>query len=391
MALLLLSTASAPADEFVLKTGAKIRGQWLNHEEREPQTYVVATEHGGQVSLRRIQVVAVRRHSPAEQQYELGAPRVADTVAEQWKLAAWCRARGLDQQAEAHLRRVVELDPDHAPARRALGYSELDGEWIRRADYLTQRGYVRYQGEWHLPQAVALLEARTAEEVARQEWRAKIQLWLTQLGGEKSAEALRQLQAVRDPLALDALGRGLLTERSHHVRQLLLETLAQIPGEATTAALVHLALHHNDDEVFHTCVDRLAARHNPNVVRSFAQALKDGNNARVNRAANALGRLQDPSVVTPLIDALVTVHRIVIPGNDTITSSFSSTPGVGPQISGCTGAQEMIYSVQNQEVLKALVELTGCSFGFDQQTWRDWHSLALRQTRATSSTTLRGE
>ncbi len=46
------------------------------------------------------------------------------------QLAAWCADRGLDQQAKAHLLRVVSFDPNHAIARARLGHKRVGGVWL---------------------------------------------------------------------------------------------------------------------------------------------------------------------------------------------------------------------------------------------------------------------
>ena len=83
---------------------------------------------------------------------------IADTAAAQWELAQWCREHKLSAEREVHLRRVIELDPDHVEARRALGYSKIDGQWTTQEEAMTKRGYVRYKGQWKTPQEVEIAE-----------------------------------------------------------------------------------------------------------------------------------------------------------------------------------------------------------------------------------------
>ena len=54
-----------------------------------------------------------------ETEYERIRPTYADTAEAQWELAQWCREHKLPAQRTVHLRRVIELDPEHVEARRA--------------------------------------------------------------------------------------------------------------------------------------------------------------------------------------------------------------------------------------------------------------------------------
>ena len=54
----------------------------------------------------------------------------------QWaELAAWCRKSMLPKEAEAAYRRCLESDPDHASARKELGYEKrAGGGWMTKAE-----------------------------------------------------------------------------------------------------------------------------------------------------------------------------------------------------------------------------------------------------------------
>ena len=102
----------------------------------------------------------------AEIKYDQTRDNYADTVEGQWKLAEWCRENRLPKQRKTHLERVVELDPEHAAARHALGYSHIQGRWVTQAKLMTENGYVRYKGAWVLPQEIEILEEKGKEKQA---------------------------------------------------------------------------------------------------------------------------------------------------------------------------------------------------------------------------------
>ena len=45
-----------------------------------------------------------------------------DTIAGHLDVARWCLGQKLDEQARAHLTRIIELDPNQAEARQLLGF-----------------------------------------------------------------------------------------------------------------------------------------------------------------------------------------------------------------------------------------------------------------------------
>jgi len=405
--LLVPPRGTSRADEFVLTSGAKIRGQWLNRKERSAGYYLIETEYGGHVRLDSAAVASVRRPVRAESDYERFAPRAKDTVEDQWKLAQWCRQHGLKRQAREHARRVIELDPQHADARRCAGYGYIEGRWVLRKDHLADKGYVRHEGEWRLPEEIELEQARRATELAQKDWYAKLKLWRSRLGGERAQESLRKIQAIRDPLALEGLTKMLQSERDRRVRLLYVEVVGQVEGAVAAKALLDFSMNDPDDEVFHACVEQLAPRATPPVVRRLAHTLKDNNNVRVNRAALALSQLGDKSVISPLIDALVTTHQHVKAGSGATTMAMTSGPqasngslhrsssqhfldGVPSNFSNRTdNGSVTTYQATNQEVLKALTSMTGVSFGFDQRAWRNWYAVEQRRQQPSSVNTRR--
>ncbi|HMC12236.1 MAG TPA: hypothetical protein VKH44_13135, partial [Pirellulaceae bacterium] len=122
----------ACGDIFVLEAGGQLEGEWLNRNE-QPLTKYEVRRGGITVTLPLSQVREAIRQSPGELEYAKRAPVAADTVDGQWELAEWCRKNNLMRQREVHLRRVVELNPNHQQARFALGYQFQQGQWITRS------------------------------------------------------------------------------------------------------------------------------------------------------------------------------------------------------------------------------------------------------------------
>ncbi|MFM8253162.1 MAG: polymorphic toxin-type HINT domain-containing protein [Planctomycetota bacterium] len=146
-----------------------------------------------------------------EQYQELRRNMVA-SVEGHLELANWCQKQGLPSQEIAHLRGMLEFDPDHAAARTRLGYEKLQGEWVSRRE--------RTAADTHLD----------AREEAARKYRPQIRELVTGLSnktGGKAVDAqertklLRRLSALADPGAVSALETELL---------LYLDKIDQQPG-----------------------------------------------------------------------------------------------------------------------------------------------------------------
>jgi len=384
----LLAAASLPAsgDVFLLKTGGRVVGELLNPNEVPRQTYAIGLPSGGRITLAQVQVQAVVTQNADVQRYEQLRPRFPDTVEGQWALAEWCRDRGLSTQRKAHLERIIELDPDHAEARRLLGYQKLGERWLTRQQIMAEQGYVGYRGRYRTSQEIELMETRRKTDLAQKEWARKINRWREWLETNKAMEGRRNLLAIRDPLAVPALVRNLNNDIEPVARILYVEVLAGIGTPDAIRALATCSIYDPVEEVRLTCLDYLEKDRHPEVIEYYAEKLRDKDNRAVNLAAVCLRRMKDPSAIRPLIDALVTVHRFQIgsrkPGS--ISTTFGTGPGgtgapPGSGLSMGGGPKIVTQQIANQAVLDALVSLTGQNFNFDQRAWTYWYASQVRR------------
>jgi len=377
----------ASADTFLLKNGGRVQGQWLNRSQTTSAGYIVRTASGVKLTLAEDDVVDRVIERPAEEEYAQLAPTFADTVAEQWRLAQWCRRRQLNRQRKTHLARILELEPENVEARRGLGYSQVDGKWVIAEDWREDNGYVYYQGRWRLPQERQLMQQQQAVEQVQRDWRNVLWRWRQALPNEKGIEIREQILGVRDTHAVPALAALYAKEPHRGVKMLYLEALGNISSPAALHALVVISLNDPDVEIFHAAVDELAEVDNPQIAQTYHRGLKDKNNVRVNRSGAALARLGNQETIDPLIESLVTTHVLVIRppsdgSDDGVTTSFVNGPNNGickspPKVfTGMTAGDQtkvIPQRVPNHEVLGALVRLSGgMNFGYDQQAWRNW-------------------
>jgi len=116
--------------------------------------------------------------APAERLEEAYAERLVSvagsTSADVWfALGDWAAGKFLNEKARAAFRRALKFDPNHADARRALGYNRFEGEWLTDEQIMTRKGFVRFEGNWITPKERDDLLAQRAENEKKQKAEAK--------------------------------------------------------------------------------------------------------------------------------------------------------------------------------------------------------------------------
>jgi len=390
--LVLGSSRAGRADELLLANGGRISGTWLNRERRAADPFVLLTQEGVRLTLDRDQVREAHRSRVEVVQYQKLAPTYPDTAAAQWQLAEWCRKHNLLKERQVHLAAVLKRDPNHHEARYASGYRFIRGQWLTVEEFRRSKGYERYEGEWRLAQEIQLEEARRKKNREEREWSIKLHRWRENLETKDAAAAAKQIVAVRDQFAVPTLKEMLLNDASRAAKLLYVEALVEMNTTRSIGALVVSTLSDPDEEVFYEVVRRLVETEHPELAEVYATTLTDPNNVRVNRAAIVLAKLEATMAIDPLIEALSTTHAVTVGGNpnlsaDAYSASFGkpgngALPGgfEGNSFTAGNGAKTTRVTVNNQQVLNALVGITGgVNFGFDQKAWRHWQSAQKRK------------
>lgn len=406
--------AGAWADVVVLKSGGELRGELQRSAPGRPtakslpraaddsqETLTIRTVFGAQVTVQRDEVESVIRRRAVLEEHETLSRAAADTVEAQWLLAEWCRDRSLSKQRAAHLQRVVELEPGHEAAHRGLGHIRYEGRWTTQEQMMTQRGYVKYKGRFVLPQELELIEAEERESEAEKAWHKRVHLWRLWLESDRvdrQVEGLNQLKAIRDADAVTALARTFKNDPNDSLRLLFVDILSKIRGDKPVPPLVLQSLHDESQQVRTASIRGVRAVNAAAGIPIYLRALKNEQNLIVNRAASALGQLEDEAVVPLLVEALVTRHRykVWVPAQNTSMgtdgSMASGTAPLPPDVAAMLATGQLPGGVQvvspgphprmkqitiqkdeqNPAVLSALSNLTGENLGYDEQAWRGW-------------------
>ena len=161
--------ATSVADVVHLKSGATLEGQVVKTDDG-----VIVKLPAGEV---RISTAAIARIETKPSVLDEFAKRAAglkdDDLAGLVELAQWAQARGLKTQARDLWRSVLAMNPEHALARQALGYRNVNGKWMTEDEAMKARGLLKHDGEWMTPEAAARLRTLQAElELAREKRRA---------------------------------------------------------------------------------------------------------------------------------------------------------------------------------------------------------------------------
>jgi hypothetical protein len=365
-----IATARGDVQIFSLRNGDTLRGELLNPEQKPRMSYRIKTDSGAVLTLDNKEVVDVEHPTEALSHYRAHAPLMPDSIEKHLEMAKWCRERSLTEYGERHLKRILELDPDHEEAHQLLGHIRKEGQWTTQEQELTRRGYVRYKGRWRLPQEVALAEQEEAYDRKVGEFRMKLKKLRKALKGNNSSQAVSAIVSVKDPVAIEPLTEELREESNDSVRLLYLRALKNIGTTRAMGEIARWSVEEPIGDIRLSCIEMLQG--DPAATRFYMNYLDSPRNGTVNLAGYALGQLGDKTAIPALINALVTEHQIVLEkGSDQTQAGFDNRGGGGLSMGKTTKVIDRQF--QNRAVLEALVELAdGPNFGFDESRWQSW-------------------
>jgi HEAT repeat protein len=272
---------------------------------------------------------------------------------------------------------VIAAVADDTPTDQSRGSHQ---EWMAKL------GYHRHSGGWRTVQEIEIIERNEKTALAQKQWNKKLERLRQDLATGAAADAAEELAEITDPQAVPALTAALASDPLRRVRLLYMESLLRIGTPAAQAALVAAAVDHPDPETRIDATDRLAKLAPQAAANALVAALTGPDNARINRAAAVLGRLGVATVVPRLVNVLETRHVVTVgdgPPEGSTTATF--TPSGGAGLSMGSSRRQVAVPMKNEQVLEALVRLTGENFGWDLTAWRGW----LARQRAPASIDLR--
>jgi tetratricopeptide (TPR) repeat protein len=372
--LIFFAATNARADIFHLADGGEVVGQLV--ERGDDGEYIIKPVLGGSVTLAKDQVADVVRQSEHQAEYEKQSRALPDTVAAHRAMADWCKQHQLSEQSDHHLRRILELDPDDEQARTSLGYQRHQGKWLTRDEIMAERGMYYYDGAYRTAQDIALRKRDQAGLDAEVEWFRNLKLWRGWLDSRRpgrAEEAQVQIDRITEPEAATSLVKIANQERDEHLRLMWMRVLSQVRHPATMRKLIQFSLSEPDRETRLQCVEYLLSMNDEIDISIYVKALNAKDNHIINISAEALGLIGNPDAISPLIDALVTTHKIPLADQGEMSASFSPDGSGGAGLSAGSKPKFVNQDFQNPEVRRALIKLSGDQdFDFSETAWRRW-------------------
>ena len=356
-----LALTGARADELVLRDGRTLEGDIA----ADGEEYVL---RAGKAATRipKHEVREIIRKPTKEQRYaNLLAVTPEKDAAEQLALAKWCRQNGMPGHAKEHFAKVLELEPDNAEARRALGFTLYKGEWKTREEAYRAQGKELYKGEW-LPAAEAEKRAvADAKKAVLEKNRAEFFALIKQAGtrgrGEGRQELVRQLAELQGDNT-DSLLHLYATDDSAAVRDAVYQAIAA-RGHAGGLAVLVRHLRTEDSPRLLKTLNRLLLEWEPrDDVRDklMGVALQAPGKSTRMRAWPLLREIADKSIFPGLI---ADVDFCPLPENEI------KRPGGGAY----TTTSENVRREPYYPAHELLTYLTNQKFAHDQkEAWEKW-------------------
>jgi Pretoxin HINT domain len=166
------------------------------------------------------------------------------SLEQHFRIAQWCLQKRLMLQAYGHLNRVVQLDPDHEPALRALGFQRVGTEWISPAQLQSARSMAENA------QASLQKFGKQLQEVKR---------CLASPRPAVRESGMAMLKAIDEPAAVPAV-ESILSSPTSIVATLVVDWMAAIDSLEASQALTRYALFHPDTSVQRQAREKLKIR-----------------------------------------------------------------------------------------------------------------------------------
>ncbi|MDR1493454.1 MAG: hypothetical protein LBT05_12135 [Planctomycetaceae bacterium] len=360
--LIFFLTAILSAEEIELTNGVSVQGKILNESETPRKKWQIQFMDGIAVELSNGKAVRrVVKNSKVREQYYAKAPFLAESVETHLKLAEICLSQNLNDLANRHYLRILELDADQSQARKRLGYRKIGENWITHEDEMLQQGYIQTkQGGWTTRQNLLIQEKQIPIGTALDdsELLSQIQHLIDRLKTNDAA-AEKELLEIKNPAIVRCLADVLKNEQNVFLRETFIRTLGKIKTAYALREITAWSLRESNDKICVLCFSYI--KETPSFSRFYYPYLRSEDNKIINRAAFALGELGDRAAIPLLIDSLVTRHCI---DDRTHVARSDNSPLT------TTEREETVSN--NRECLNALQRLTATDLGYDIPAWRLW-------------------
>lgn len=375
-------TTALQADDFTLKDGRKFTGQLVN---KNGDVLVVELSPGNMLLINQQELKVHPQNAKGEAAYAEALKTASETIESHLNMASVAHKNQLVDHKKAHYERIIELDPDHATARDALGFTKnrLDGSWISRDEQMREgRGKIAVGHRYVFPELSIKQQAEAKFEIERGQLVGEIKRALGNLSNPRnSAKAQATLEGLNGPVASSAiafllypksaLNRGSASPAHKALFIPILERLGDATALQTLMTMCLDSDRSNEQVAVRQQALGVLKRLAPEAAfNRFMSALATNDNPTINLAAELLQELGDERATLPLIERLITIKRDVSGG------SKATNAGMSNGNAGFSSGDPLIVrniNVENPGVLGALVSITGQNFSYDKGAWLNWY------------------
>lgn len=220
-----------------------------------------------------------------------------------YRLAVRFEAQGLADLARREYEIVLVASPDHAAARRSMGYERIGGRWLSTTEAQRAKGLVLFDGKWILPAEAA--ERAKAQKPASVRDGGGITVVQTMRVAAIGEPALARAAAA-NLVSLPAARRlepavVLLIDGNPKVRAWAAEHLGALGDGRALKALLTSAVRDRDESVRTAAVVACAALAPNDAAIPFVRGLGSERPGIVMNSARALATLGDPRGITYIV------------------------------------------------------------------------------------------
>ncbi|WP_218932783.1 polymorphic toxin-type HINT domain-containing protein [Roseimaritima multifibrata] len=188
--------------------------------------------------------ISANRKSSLLASYKTYRQTLPDTEAGNLQIANWCQKARLPEQEAAHLERTLLINPNNSIARLRLGHRYQSGTWV------SPKEAARVQAEADILQKSLKKYGADIQKIRRNlESGNSRQVW----------EAMKQLDAIKDPMAIPAVAKVFQTAKSPASDEAIL-WLSNQEEPVVSRILAQWAVESRDPATRNFAGERLAAR-----------------------------------------------------------------------------------------------------------------------------------
>jgi hypothetical protein len=422
-----LTGIEARADRITLRGGGVVKGKLTTDKTHPGQVLLIAEVGRTPMVLKQDQIVQVVAEKSALDDYIVLREKARETAEQEFALGTWCEEHNLKDLAQVHYELTLKRDSTFEAAHKKVGHVQMNGRWLNADEVKEAQGYVRYKGRWVTPEEKERHDMLASTAAEGNTWVKKLKLLRDAYASgapDRAREAERRLLAIEETVAVGPILKILGEDPLPPVRAMASRVLGAIPGPEAANGLVGRFLQEEDEVVRESSMNELARRDQSEVVPLLTRSLRSKYHQIVNRSAWGLGNLNAVAAVPKLVPALITIEHEVVwvdsaaPAGGMSFNAVTPTPGVAgyqsgssiPVITGVAvgpgsigyGATSVPFNgnginggggtgfsigsggsrgptprlvpieYRNDEVLAALVKMTGRDFGYDIPTWKQW-------------------